>query len=456
MGKLLADNRRQTTSIVLAGMMKHKWLRDRLDELNPDWFVWEDLGFVLEALKAYAMQYQVARNSFKGWFQARYPESRGTSTGLTALALADYPVDEVEANRAFKKLLEYGQLDEVKKLSAELERKASQVGIQEAMYWFGHAMAQIPCTSDREARMMGELLHIESEFMRRMAMRQEHYFLTGEAFTEGVPTGWPQLDTAIGNLCPGRLVVIGARPGCCKSGTMLQWAINASKAGHKCLFVSLEMSEDELAQRLLACHSGLSLTDIIKGTLSRADFNRLCCAATEGSIPMADNIFVLEGKANSLGALKRIVPSYVEQGVKIVFVDYLQILEPDFLDRGQPRHVQIAALSRGLKQLAQEHSVCIVVGAQLSREVEARADPKPQLRDLRESGSIEQDSDQVLMLDRPDLRGDTDKKNCLDVFLRKNRHGPLIQVQVNAELECQRFGENPPLKMPQRHINYGR
>jgi len=440
------SHRRQITKYALAALMRYRWMQDSMHEIRKSWIEGDDLKNIFDLVQAYSVHTVGSKSSFKGWLLARHADGVMSDDATLALALADYSLDEVEANRAIKNLHEYGRLDEVKRLYASVDGRAAEVGIAQAVDGIAVAIADLPWEGDGIGKRWGDLIEPEGEWMRQFIRKQEHYLATGERLRENmVLTGWPQLDDAMGGLQPGRLVVIGARPGNCKSATMLQWAHNIASANEKVLFVTLEMSETEIAHRLLACQTALPLSGISEGTLSAADFKRLSQVLEERSIDPADLIWTIDGKKQNLASLRRICREHAKQGIKVVFVDYLQIMEADSLDRNQPRHVQVASLSRGLKQLAQELKITIVVGAQLSREVEGRADNQPQLRDLRESGSIEQDADQVLLLDRPELRDPNDRRNVLVVYLRKNRHGRPVKVECSAELWCQRIAEMAPV-----------
>lgn len=449
------SHRRQITKYALAALMRYRWMHDSMHEIRKSWIEDDDLKNIYDLVQAFAVHAVGNKSSFKGWLLAQHADGVMSDDATLALALSDYALDEVEANRAIKNLHEFGRLDEVKKLYSSLEARAAQVGIAEAVDGITVAVSDLPWEGDGIGNRWSDLIEPEGEWMRQFIRKQEHYLATGERLRENmVLTGWAQLDDAMGGLQPGRLVVIGARPGNCKSATMLQWAHNIASGNEKVLFVSLEMSETEIAHRLLACQTALSLSGIADGTLSAADFKRLTQVLEERRIDPAARIWTIEGKKQTLASLRRVCREHAKQGIKVVFVDYLQIMEADSLDRNQPRHVQVATMSRGLKQLAQELKICIVVGAQLSREVEGRADPKPQLRDLRESGSIEQDADQVLLLDRPELRDPNDRKNLLVVYLRKNRHGRPMEVQCDADLVCQRIHEMPPVtKITRRYAN---
>lgn len=441
MHTLNPKHRRQVTRYALAAMMRFKWLRDRIAEIKKSWIQGEDLQFIFDCIQTYAIEFLATKSSFKAWLLARYPEREVAAPVLQALAMADYPLDESESLHSFNHLLEYGRLDQVKQLANEIEQKAEREGLDEALEWFGGEVNGLPLQGDKVGIYISELLKKDSAFMKDYADKVEYFLATGKTLDTGVPIGWPRLSHAMGGLQEGRLVVIGARPGCCKSATMLQWAANISRAGYKSIYISLEMSADELCFRLLAESSSLPLSDLTNRQLSKTDYANLIYAASHNKIAAAENIIVVDNERQTVATIGRIIRNYNQDQIKVVFIDYLQIMEADFLDRSQPRHVQVAGISRGLKHLARELGVCVVVGAQLSRDVEARGDPKPRLKDLRESGSIEQDADQVILLDRPELRDPMMFPGILKVYLRKNRHGTPIDVDVHANLVMQQLRE---------------
>lgn len=249
----------------------------------------------------------------------------------------------------------------------------------------------------------------------------------------GVPTGFYDLDKMIVGLNKSDLVLIGARPGMGKTSFALNVARNVSmQASKKVLFFSLEMSNEQLAKRVFATEARVESTKMRNGDISQNEWQRLAQAANELNkcqlfFDDTANITVPEMKAR----VRRL------KDVDCVFIDYLQLMQG--AKRTDNRVQEVSAITRDLKLMAKDLNIPVIVCSQLSRSTEARGQKhKPQLADLRESGSIEQDADIVLMLYRDDYY-DADKEgspedisvNEAQILVRKNRHGDIGEVKVN-------------------------
>jgi replicative DNA helicase len=261
-----------------------------------------------------------------------------------------------------------------------------------------------------------------------------------------IPTGFTDLDRVIGGLHPERLIVLAARPSVGKSAFMLALALAAARQGSGALVFSLEMSVKEFAQRTLATACGVPLNQINGTTaLDPSTVTRLAEGAAGCRMPVwidgrpghtADTIL-----ATCRRAARR-------HGVKLVVVDYLQLI-----DHGGHRTDSLAArigdTTRKLKRLARSLGVPVVCLSQLNREVEKRGDGKPQLSDLRDSGEIEQDADDVLMLwpqDAPVLaNGTASPVQEVRVCVEKQRNGPKAIVSLNYVRRFVRFENYTPL-----------
>jgi replicative DNA helicase len=248
----------------------------------------------------------------------------------------------------------------------------------------------------------------------------------------GLPTGLPPLDDLTGGLPAGELVVVAARPSIGKTSVALTFAGHSAREGRTVLFTSLEMSRRALATRMLCSESGVDGQLVRTGRLGNEDVERLSEVRTRLlHLPLAvddcPEQSVLRIAANAR-RLKR-------QGkLDLVVVDYLQLVAPG--GRQEPRHEQVAEISRRLKALAKELEVPVLALSQLNRECESRPDGRPKLADLRESGQIEADADQVLLLHRP--KGHEDQ---LEVIVAKNRNGPTGEVGVKFDRSLMRFDD---------------
>jgi len=245
-----------------------------------------------------------------------------------------------------------------------------------------------------------------------------------EKGTEDIlPTGWPDIDRLIGGIAPGRLLVIGARPGVGKSlfGTNLALYV-AHKLGHAVHLASLEMPEREVGQRLLAAHATVGLNGIQTGKTPQSEWTKINERYAElAAMPISvddepgQTITHIRSAARNLQRKR--------EDLAVIIVDYLQLVRP--AERRANRAEEVAEISRGLKLLARETGACVVAMAQLNREGAKRE--KPSLTDLRESGSIEADADQVILMHRP-----SDDLPEVELIIDKNRHGPrgIAQLQV--------------------------
>lgn len=232
----------------------------------------------------------------------------------------------------------------------------------------------------------------------------------------GLPTPWPDLDELTRGLKPGRLVIIGARPGVGKSlmGANLATHV-ASRHAHTAFVSSLEMDKIEYGQRILSSEAKVDLTKLDNGTLMDADWNRIAVAnAAMQSWPL---VIDDEPRQTVSRIRSRVRDLTRTQTVALVVVDYLQMLTPR--DPRMQKREQIDESTRGLKLLARELKVCVVAIAALNRQSVARADGKPTMGDLKESSGIESDADQVILL-HPDPEAPAE----LHVIVDKHRNGP--------------------------------
>lgn len=253
---------------------------------------------------------------------------------------------------------------------------------------------------------------------------------------DGIRSGLKGLDAILGGFQPSDLVILAARPSVGKSACALGFALNASIEQKKKVGIfSLEMSRMQIIDRLLSMLAEVSMWDLHTGKLSDEMFQKLGNAfgrLADASIYIDDrpgqSVMELRAKARRL---------HSEVGVDFIVVDYLQLLR----SRGLENRVQeIAEVSMGLKNLARELSVPVVALSQLSRGVESRSDRRPQLSDLRDSGSIEQDADVVMFIHREELYvPDTEKKGIADIIVAKHRNGPIGEVEVAFVKELASF-----------------
>ena len=244
----------------------------------------------------------------------------------------------------------------------------------------------------------------------------------------GVPTGFHDFDQKTSGLQPSDLILVAARPSMGKTSFVLNIAQYAAiRANVPVDIFSLEMSKDQLVQRMLSAEANVELQKIRTGDLSEEDWIKLVEAAgplSQAPIYIDDtpgiSVMEMRSKARRLK---------LEKGLGMIIIDYLQLMSGR--GRAENRQQEISEISRSLKALARELSVPVVTLSQLSRAPEARTDHRPMLSDLRESGAIEQDADLVAFLYRDEYYNpDTEKKNIAEVIIAKQRNGPTGTVEL--------------------------
>jgi replicative DNA helicase len=238
----------------------------------------------------------------------------------------------------------------------------------------------------------------------------------------GVPTGLIDLDRLLGGLQKSDLLIVAGRPGMGKTGFMLSIAKNAAQKHKKHVaFFSLEMSNEQLVQRLIAQETGIDTQRLRTGKLKDDEWPLFTHAI---EVLSETHIFLDDTPAISPLQLRtKCRRLHLEYGLDLVVVDYLQLMSSD--SRIDNRVQEVSYISRNLKVLARELNVPVLSAAQLSRAVEQRTDKKPVLSDLRESGSIEQDADIVMFIHRPDaMEKDSPRANIAEIIIAKHRNGP--------------------------------
>jgi replicative DNA helicase len=258
---------------------------------------------------------------------------------------------------------------------------------------------------------------------------------------KGVPTGFTELDNLTGGLHAGQMVIVAARPGMGKSTLGLDFARSASiRHGTTSVVFSLEMSKQEITQRLIAAESGVRLQKIRQGNLKDEDWDRI--TARMDSIreaPMfiddSPNMSLMEIRAKCRRLKQR-------HDLGLIILDYMQLMSSG--RKVESRQQEVSEFSRSLKLLAKELSVPLVAISQLNRGPEGRQDKKPMMSDLRESGSLEQDADVVILLHRPD-RDDSARQagesDDAKLIVAKHRNGPTAAIEVLFLGHLARFAE---------------
>ncbi len=292
-----------------------------------------------------------------------------------------------------------------------------------------------------EDRVKAGLIPIK-DIVRDNFERLERIFREGKSIT-GVSSGYTELDKLLSGLQPSELLILAARPSQGKTALALNFAENISiRAGSPVAFFSLEMSKESLLQRLVASVAQIDAHKFRSGHLSREDWRRMTEAlGTISSAPLwiddAGSTSVLEIGAKAR-RLKR------EKGLSLVVVDYLQLITGR--GRFSNRQEEVSSISRGLKGLAKELQIPVLVLSQLTRAPE-REERGPQLSDLRESGAIEQDADVVMFIYRPHwskMEASPEERDQAEIQVAKQRNGPTDKVRFVFRSRLTRFEEAAP------------
>ena len=244
----------------------------------------------------------------------------------------------------------------------------------------------------------------------------------------GISTGFADLDYKTSGLQPSDLVLLAARPSMGKTAFVLNIAQYIATHQNLCTAIfSLEMSKEQLVNRLLSVESRVDAQMIRNGSLQDADWERLVEAA---GVIGGSNLIIDDTPGISIAELRSKCRKYsLEKDLKIIIIDYLQLMSGS--GKSESRQQEISDISRSLKALARELKVPVLALSQLSRQVEQRPDHRPMLSDLRESGAIEQDADVVMFLYRNDYYNkDTEDKNIAEVIIAKQRNGPTGTVNL--------------------------
>ncbi len=279
----------------------------------------------------------------------------------------------------------------------------------------------------------------------------------------GIPTGFTQLDRMTSGFHPGQLVVIAARPSMGKSAFSINLAAHAAmKAKKSVAFFSLEMSKEDVMVRLLSSEARVHMGSLRNGRLQDADWPRLIAAAgaiSESKLYVDDTAGI---SPHEVRARARRLKSKGE--LDMIVIDYLQFMQ--LKQQRESRAVEVSEISRQLKSIAKELHIPVIALAQLNRAVEGRTDRRPMLSDLRESGSIEQDADIIMLLFREEYydKEDPEKKGKSVVIVGKQRNGETGDVQLHFEGQFQRFRDAesapvnplPPPQAPPSYINQGK
>ena len=255
----------------------------------------------------------------------------------------------------------------------------------------------------------------------------------------GIPTGFIDLDYKLSGLQRSDLVLIAARPSMGKTAFVLNIAQHVAFRQNKAVAIfSLEMSKEQLVNRLFSLESHVDAQILRTGNLSDTDWEKLIEAGTIGSSRM----IIDDTSGITISEMRSKCRKYkLEMGLDLIIIDYLQLMSGSNSRKNESRQQEISEISRSLKGLARELNVPVLALSQLSRAVEQRTDKRPMLSDLRESGAIEQDADVCMFIYRDDYYNpDTEDKNIAEIIIAKQRNGPIGTVRLAWMPQYTRFG----------------
>lgn len=270
----------------------------------------------------------------------------------------------------------------------------------------------------------------------------------------GLSTGFKSLDNLLSGFQPSDLVILAARPSMGKTALALNIAQNISKKGNAVGIISLEMSKEQLVERMFCSLLAVDSWKMRTGKLTDDDFSKIGSVMDELN---STKIFIDDSIGNSIAELKAKARRLkMEHGLDFLVIDYLQLMSSGTSSAYGNRVQEISEISRSLKALARDLHIPILALSQLSRAVEMRPNKMPQLSDLRESGAIEQDADVVMMMYREDYyEEDTDRKGVTDVYIRKHRNGPIGHIELAFKKEQLTFFERETQRKSEDYVGVG-
>ena len=257
----------------------------------------------------------------------------------------------------------------------------------------------------------------------------------------GVPTGFKDLDAKLNGLREGQMIIIAARPGAGKSTLAMDIARTAAiKNDMPTAYFSLEMNRNELAMRLLAAETDIFLDRMIKGNLDDRDWTKIASTLER----ISEKPLIIDDSPNITTSELRAKCRRLKQQhhIKLIIIDYLQLMSSSGKRVAESRQQEVSEQSRAIKLLAKELEVPVITVAQLNRNAESRGDHRPQVADLRESGSLEQDADVILLIHRPDVYlPEEERDGSAEIIIGKQRSGPTGTVDLLFRGNVSSFGQ---------------
>lgn len=298
-------------------------------------------------------------------------------------------------------------------------------------------------TADAESRIV-RVTHTDigkpeeelSSIVARVLGDTEYHMLHPDQ-TMGIPSGFRDLDDLLGGFRKTSLYTVAARPGIGKTSLVTCIILNAAKLKSRIGFFTQEMSRDQIVSKMFAIEAGITTTSLYNARLSPRDWSNMVEAAGKlGNLP----IYVDDASRRTPDQIRKIALRWINQyGLDMIVVDYLQILSDGGLYRGDDI-AKVSYFADEMKQIAKELNIPVIALSQLNRELEKRADKRPQLSDLKQSGKIEEDSDVVIFIYRDAVYNEaTEFPNRADLLIAKNRHGSPGTISLHFERSNTKF-----------------
>jgi replicative DNA helicase len=305
--------------------------------------------------------------------------------------------------------------------------------------------------SESEARLFGVTEATVRRDIQPIGTALNEYFervellMQSPAAMQGLPTGFRDLDQLLGGLQRSDLLIFAGRPGMGKTSFLLSVALNAAKVGARIAIFTMEMGADQIVQRFVAMETGINTQKLRTGQLTQQEYSKFVHSAGNlGGLPIFIDDTPSMTPVQMRTKCRRVQHEF---GLDLVIVDYLQLMNGGGTFENN-RVQEISYISRSMKEMARELNVPVFSAAQLSRAVEQRQDKHPQLSDLRESGSLEQDADIVAFLYREVVYNEaTENPNKAEVIIAKHRNGPTDTVSMHYERTLTKFLDARPHKI---------
>ncbi len=403
------------------------------DLLNPDDFYDNRHGDIYEGIATlYKSHMPVDVITVADWLNNRKLLDKVGGPSMLAELTVECPssvnvyqyAQIVKTKSTLRKLLHCGR--KITDLAYQTDRELPDILEESEQTMFGVTQAFVK----------NHFIHIKDIVEKRFEEFSRKHDSDEEDQLQGHSYGFKNLDFYTQGLKPGELIILAARPSMGKSAFALNIVQHVAMKQNKVVgFFSIEMPKEQMVDRLFSSVLGVNSFKLQKGQLTEEEFSRMGDCLEDMS--KAEIYFDDTGGLNTTELKSKARRLQMERGLDLIVIDYLQLMSGN-----QPnnRVQEISEISRSLKSLAKELQVPVIALSQLSRSVEQRPNKQPVLSDLRESGSIEQDADIVLMLYRESYYDpDTEFPNKADIFIKKNRNGPTGHVEMVFELEVGRF-----------------